>query len=394
MLIDDARLDPTITVPEAFAAPPISADDALLTGATGFVGIHLLRELLDRTDSRVWCLVRAQDADDVLRRLATTLQRYGLGTEGLADRVVPLPGDLAAPRFGLAADTWAELAARIEVIYHNGARVNHLESYAALRPANIAGTVEILRLAVDTRVKALHFVSTVSAAVGVGHTGIVTESTAITADQVPRNGYLATKWVAEQLVLAAAERGLPVAVHRPGLVAGSISSGANSADDAFWTLIRSAAHLGVAPDIESADVTLAPVDYVARALVTLATGRQPNTEIYHLVNSAPTNVGDILNTLRRSGFPVDTVSVADAAERLAGQITQHADLMRAALVADNYLNGGGDALIVDDTGTRAVLAQSGVRCPAIDAAVLQRYVDGFITAGLLPTPVADPSEVR
>ncbi|MFD4439921.1 amino acid adenylation domain-containing protein [Nocardia sp. NPDC058519] len=394
MLIADASLDPTITVPQAFPAPPTSADEVLLTGATGFVGIHLLRELLDRTASRVWCLVRAEDADDVRRRLETTLQRYGLGTEGLAERVVPVPGDLAAPRFGLSPDTWAELATRIEVIYHNGARVNHLESYASLRPANIAGTVEILRLAVDTKVKALHFVSTVSAAVGVGHTGIVTERTAITADQVPRNGYLATKWVAEQLVLAAAERGLPVAVHRPGLVAGSISSGANSADDAFWTLIRSAAHLGVAPDIESADVTLAPVDYVARALVELATGRQPNTEIYHLVNSAPTNVGDILNTLRRSGFPVETVSVADAAERLAGQIAQHADLMRAALVADNYLNGGGDALIVDDTGTRAVLDQSGVRCPAIDAAVLQRYIDGFITAGLLPTPVADRSEVR
>ncbi|MFD6103684.1 amino acid adenylation domain-containing protein [Nocardia salmonicida] len=394
MLIADARLDPTITVPEQFAAPPTSAADVLLTGATGFVGIHLLRELLDHTASRVWCLVRAEDADDVRRRLATTLQRYGLGTEGLADRVVPLPGDLAAPRFGLSPDTWAELAARVEVIYHNGARVNHLESYAALRPANIAGTVEILRLAVDTKVKALHFVSTVSAAVGVGHTGIVTEHTAITADQVPRNGYLATKWVAEQLVLAAAERGLPVAVHRPGLVAGSISTGANSTDDAFWTLIRSAAHLGVAPDIESADVTLAPVDYVARALVTLATGRQPDTEIYHLVNSAPTNVGDILNMLRHNGFPIEIVSVADAAERLAGRIAQHADLMRAALVADNYLNGGGDALIVDDTDTRAILARSDVRCPAIDAAVLQRYVDGFITAGLLSTPVADPSEAR
>ncbi|MEV0063513.1 amino acid adenylation domain-containing protein [Nocardia sp. NPDC050718] len=393
MLIADARLDPAITVPESFPVPPLAAEEVLLTGATGFVGIHLLRELLDRTTARVWCLVRADDADGVRRRLETTLQRYGLATEGLADRVVPVPGDLAAPRFGLTEDTWAELATRIEVIYHNGARVNHLESYAALRPANIAGTVEILRLAVETRVKTLHFVSTVSAAVGAGHTGVVTERTAITAAEVPRNGYLATKWVAEQLVLAAADRGLPVAVHRPGLVAGSISSGANSADDAFWTLIRSAAHLGVAPDIESADVTLAPVDYVARALVALATGRQPNTEIYHLVNSAPTNVGDILNTLRRSGFPVETVSVADAAERLAGQIAQHADLMRAALVADNYLNGGGDALIVDDTGTRAVLADYGVRCPAIDAAVLQRYVDGFITAGLLPTPLESPEAV-
>ncbi|MFC9967395.1 amino acid adenylation domain-containing protein [Nocardia ignorata] len=394
MLIADAQLDPTITVPAAFPPTPTSADEVLLTGATGFVGIHLLRELLDRTPSRVWCLVRADDTDDARRRLETALRRYGLGTDGLADRVVPVPGDLAAPRFGLATDTWAELAARIEVIYHNGARVNHLESYAALRPANVAGTVEILRLAVDTRVKALHFVSTVSAAVGVGHTGVVTEHTAITADQVPRNGYLATKWVAEQLVLAAAERGLPVAVHRPGLVAGSISSGANSADDAFWTLIRSAAHLGVAPDIESAEVTLAPVDYVARALVTLATGRQPATEIYHLVNSAPTKVGDILNTLRRTGFPIDIVPVADAAERLAGRIAQHADLMRAALVADNYLNGGGDALIVDDTGTRAVLARSGVRCPDIDGAVLQRYVDGFITEGLLPTPAEAVSRTR
>ncbi|MEV6060840.1 SDR family oxidoreductase [Nocardia asteroides] len=59
-------------------------------------------------------------------------------------------------------------------------------------PANVGGTVDILRLAVNTRVKALHCVSTVSAA-GVGHTGIVTERMTITAEQVARNGYLATK---------------------------------------------------------------------------------------------------------------------------------------------------------------------------------------------------------
>ncbi|MFC4126270.1 amino acid adenylation domain-containing protein [Nocardia rhizosphaerae] len=389
MLTADAVLDPAITVPADFPAPPIAATEVFLTGATGFVGIHLLRELLDRTSARVWCLVRAEDADAVRRRLGATLERYGLGIDGLADRVVPVPGDLAAPRFGLTPEDWTELAVRIEAIYHNGAKVNHLDSYESLRPANVAGTVEILRLAVETRVKALHFVSTVSAAVGAGHTGVVTEQSAITAAEVPRNGYLATKWVAEQLVLAAAGRGLPVAVYRPGLVAGSIGGGAISADDAFWTLIRSAAHLGVAPDIESADVTLAPVDYVAGALVVLATGRHPDSAIYHLVNSAPTNVGDILNILRRSGFPVETVSVAEAADRLAGQIAAHADLMRAALVADNYLNGGGDALLVDDTGTRAVLAASGVHCPPIDDAVLQRYIDGFITAGLLPAPVPD-----
>ncbi|MFD6391753.1 amino acid adenylation domain-containing protein [Nocardia sp. NPDC060259] len=385
-LAADACLDPAITVPAEFTPAPTDPAAVLLTGATGFVGIHLLRELLDRTSSRIWCLVRADDADGVYRRLGATLKRYGLARDGL-ERVVAVPGDLAAPRFGLTDEAWAELAERIEVIYHNGARVNHLESYATLRAANIAGTVDILRLAVATRVKTLHYVSTVSAAVATGHTGVVAEDTAITVDQVPRNGYLATKWVAEQLVVAAAERGLPVAVHRPGLVAGAIGSGAISTDDAFWTLIRSAAHLGVAPDIENADVTLAPVDYVARALVALATHRQPGGEIYHLVNSAPTGVGDILNTLRRSGFPIETVSVETAADRLTGQLSRHPDLMRAALIAENYLNGGGDALLVDDTGTRAVLAELGVRCPRIDDAVLLRYVEGFIAAGLLPTPI-------
>ncbi|MEV6360668.1 amino acid adenylation domain-containing protein [Nocardia asteroides] len=385
-LTADAELDPALTVPAEFTPAPTDPGAILLTGATGFVGIHLLRELLDRTSAHIWCLVRADDAEGVYRRLGATLERYGLDRDGL-DRVVAVPGDLAAPRFGLTDEAWTELAEHIEVIYHNGARVNHLESYATLRAANIAGTVDILRLAVDTRVKTLHYVSTVSAAVAAGHTGVVTEDTAITVDEVPRNGYLATKWVAEQLVVAAARRGLPVAVHRPGLVAGATGSGANSTDDAFWTLIRSAAHLGVAPDIEGADVTLAPVDYVARALVALAAHRQPRGEVYHLVNSAPTGVGDILNTLRRSGFPIEIVPVEVAAERLTGRLAQHADLMRAALIAENYLTGGGDALLVDDTGTRAVLAGIGVHCPRIDDTVLTRYVDGFIAAGLLPSPV-------
>lgn len=385
-LTADARLDPEIVPPERFAPAPLDAREVLLTGATGFVGIHLLRELLDRTGARIWCLVRAEDADGVRSRLRAALERYGLATDGLA-RVVPVPADLAAPRFGLGEAEWAELAERVEVIYHNGARVNHLESYATLRAANIAGTAEILRLAVDTRVKTVHYVSTVSAAVATGHTGVVTEDSRITVDQVPRNGYLATKWVAEELVVAAAERGLPVTIHRPGLVAGAIGSGAISTGDAFWTLIRSAAHLGVAPDIEDAEVTLAPVDYVARALVALATHRPARGEVHHLVNSAPTGVGDILNTLRRRGFPIETVSVEVAADRLSGRLSEHADLMRAALIAENYLNGGGDALLVDDAATRAVLAELGVRCPRIDEAVLDRYVAGFVAAGLLPAPI-------
>ncbi|MFE3544624.1 amino acid adenylation domain-containing protein [Nocardia sp. NPDC059177] len=382
----DARLDAGYTVPdhEPHALP---ARSALLTGATGFVGVHLLRELLDRTPARVWCLVRAEDTETGYQRLAATMARFGLDATDLRDRVVPLPGDLAAPRLGLSETVWAELAEQLDVIYHNGARVNHLEPYEVLRPANIGGTLEVLRLAVTARVKTLHFVSTVNAAVGIDHTGVVTEATTITAAEVPRNGYMASKWVAEQLVLAAAGRGLPVAVHRPGLVSGTTTHGTVNSDDAFWTLIRSAAHLGVAPEIGTAKVTLAPVDYVARAVVALAGARHPHGEIYHLVNREPTPVSAILDVLRDNGYPVDTVALDDAAHRLADRITDHADLLRAALIAENYLAAGGDDLIIDDAVTRTALTGTAVTCPRVDTPVLHRYITGFVTAGLLPQPV-------
>ncbi|MFF2083156.1 amino acid adenylation domain-containing protein [Nocardia sp. NPDC058176] len=383
----DAQLDP------AFAVTPTEPGDfgpaqaALLTGATGFVGIHLLRELLDRTPARVWCLVRAEDTDAAHRRIVATMDRFGLDATDVRDRVVPLPGDLAAPRLGLSEADWSTLAAEIDVIYHNGAKVNHLEPYETLRAANVGGTAEVLRLAVTTRVKTLHYVSSVSVAVGIDHRGIVAEDTMIEAAAVPRNGYLASKWVAEQLVLAAAARGLPVAVHRPGLVSGATGHGAVSSDDAFWTLIRAAAHLGIAPEIGAARVTLAPVDYVARAVVALAAARHPNTEIYHLVNQEPTPVVDILDVVRESGYPVEVIGVEDAAHRLADRISEHTDLMRAALIAENYLGGGGDALLVDDRGARAALAGTGVVCPRVDEAVLRRYIAGFVASGLLPQPV-------
>src|SRR5207245_8388674 len=107
---------------------------------------------------RVHCLVRGAD------RLRGSLHRYGLSDAGL-ERVVEVPGDLALPSFGLSPEAFRQLA-DVDVVLHNGAWVNHLEPYARLRPANVAGTGEILRLAA-ARATPVHFVSTIDTAIGV-----------------------------------------------------------------------------------------------------------------------------------------------------------------------------------------------------------------------------------
>ncbi|WP_067693205.1 non-ribosomal peptide synthetase [Nocardia jejuensis] len=385
-LISDARLDPALA-PSPELAPAGSDGDVLLTGATGFLGVHLLRELLDRTDSHVHCIVRARDHVDGLSRLATMFERYRLPAADLADRVTAIPGDLAAPSLGVTGEQFSTLAARVATIVHNGARVNHLETYSDLRPANVGGTVEVLRLATTTRLKAVHFVSTLSAALGTETNGIVLEDNDIPAAEVPAQGYIATKWVAEQLVLEAAARGIPAAVHRPGLICGAIDTGVISADDSLWTLVRTAALLGLAPDTGETAVALAPVDYVARGIVAIITDALPTGRRYHLVNTQPTRISELLAGLTRMGYVIDRVDAQQARERLLERATTSQDLARAALLLGNFADIGDSGVadvIIDDSNARKALSPLRITCPPITPAIIDSYLVHFLETGLLP----------
>jgi len=106
--------------------------EVFLTGGTGFLGAHLLSELLLRTGARVHCLVRAQDAAEGAGRMREALESRALWRDEHAERIVPVPGDLAAPRFGLSEEAFRVLAGRVDALYHNGAWVNMESSATAL----------------------------------------------------------------------------------------------------------------------------------------------------------------------------------------------------------------------------------------------------------------------
>jgi acyl carrier protein len=129
---------------EAILPPEISPSEAqalemgqvshpkhiLLTGATGFLGAFLLKELLQQTEAHIYCLVRAANRSEGLSRLQTTLEKYQLWHPAFNhSRIIPILGDLAQPLLGLAPQEFARLAAQIDTIYHNGADVNFFKSY-------------------------------------------------------------------------------------------------------------------------------------------------------------------------------------------------------------------------------------------------------------------------
>ncbi|MBA3297789.1 MAG: SDR family oxidoreductase, partial [Acidobacteria bacterium] len=118
----------------------------LLTGATGFLGAALLEELLNTSHATIVCLVRPT---------SQPVTRHD------TDRVRILTGDLSRPRFGLSDASYEELAREVDAVCHAAAAVNWVFSYAGLRPANVLGTLELLRLACRA-VAPFHFVSSLS----------------------------------------------------------------------------------------------------------------------------------------------------------------------------------------------------------------------------------------
>ncbi len=384
-----AEIDPArALLPRAPRAQP---GCVFITGATGFLGAYMLRDLLDLSSARMLCLVRAADQADGLRRIRANLEGYGLWRPGDEARVEALPGDLATPSFGLDAAGFAALAERADVVFHNGGQVNFLAPYESLEAANVGGTRDVLRLASSVRVKPVHLVSTL----GVYLTEDQLDATVSERSPAPtpagqHGGYNQSKWVAEQLALAARARGLPVALYRPARITGDSRDGTANLGDYFHSWIKGCVQLGLAPRVDGDSFDMAPVDYVSRAIVQLALGAGPADGNFHFLNPRRMSLDELLAGLRAAGHavaPTDypswrTALLAATADSRDNALASFAALFPAAERIDAREPR------FDCGATMAAVAPLGTVCPPADRALMATYLRHMQARGFLPAPAA------
>ena len=280
----------------------------LLTGATGFVGVHTLAALLQRPDAEVTCLVRPGQEGDGPARLRSALARYGLDAAALDERVQVVAGDLAAPRCGLSAPDWQRLRASTDAIIHNGAVLNFLRPYARMRATNVGSTRWLLLLAAEAGC-GLSYVSSIMSVVPRESVDRPFPARLLEADPPPpfatlESGYVRTKWVAERLVERAAAAGVTANILRVGVVVGPPGSSEAPDDQAQQRFATASLACGLLPTPGGA-VDLVPVDFVGAAIAALA--RQRATGVFHLSNPAPLRGEDLAAMIAAHRLPLTVV---------------------------------------------------------------------------------------
>jgi len=402
----DAELDPAIR-PESTELGDLSDPRAVvLTGANGFLGAFLLRELLDRTRATVHCLVRANNAAEARERLLDNLADLRLGDlpAGVAERIVAVPGDLAEPSWGLSEREFRALAEVAEAVHHCGAWVNFTYPYRTLKPANVGGTVEALRLAALGRAKPVHFVSTLSVFAPPSFTpeGLGLEDAPLASFRELDGGYPQTKWVAEKLVRLARERGIRTVVYRPGLVSGDTRTGVGNLRDLLWAFLKGCLQMEAAPDL-ALPFDPVPADWLGRAIVHLSRQRSSLDRAFHFFHPDPIPWRQVFEHARSHGWPLDLLpgrewdrrltAVLESAEgnALAPFRPMLRERLRAAAAAPETPETAAAhrPLRFDARNTWSALAGSGLAVPPLDAALLARYFSWFVECGFLAAPAAE-----
>jgi NAD(P)-dependent dehydrogenase (short-subunit alcohol dehydrogenase family) len=346
-----------------------------VTGATGFIGRHLVQVLLDRHEGDVHVLVREGSTERLEELVA------GWGHPG---RVKPVIGDLAAPRLGLDDDALAALkGARIDHLFHLAAIYDMTAPEDRNELLNVGGTANVIGLANRLEVGTFHHVSSIAVA-GL-YKGLFREDHFDQGQKLP-SPYHRTKFESEKLVRETLT--VPWRVYRPAIVVGSSKTGEMDKVDGpyyFFKLIQKLRHF--VPEWvplagpELGWTNLVPVDYVAEAMDHIAHQPDLDGQAFHLTDTrGGIRSGEALNTFSRAAHAPQMAlridkKLTDALPKGIGsmllQLPALKGVRRAILddlhIPESVVEHVGLTAQFDTRDTERALRGSGIELPELDS---------------------------
>lgn len=357
----------------------------LLTGAGGFFGIYLLKELLKKTQAKIYCLIRKGEFESAPARLIKAINEYDLSNDVQLSnrRIVIIEADISNDAFGLSTQQYQSLSEKIDTIYHCGAQVNTMASYTHLRNSNVQGTIEIIKFATKSVDKAIHYISTLSSAVKLDRDGCYSEEFPDSDVHNLVGGYPITKWVSERLLTQVKNRGLPVTIYRLGHILGQMDTGMTSLNNSLLYFIKGCLQLGLAPNWKE-NITFLPVDFASQAVIDISFYHPKMSAVYHLDHPYGIMWTDLVAWLQNYGYSINLCSHRHWRDKLSSISTDNAlyPFLPQYLAEENPP----ETPSTNVEHAMSVLKEINLSFPEITDQLLHIYFNYLCQTEFLPTP--------
>ena len=370
----------------------------LLTGSTGYLGIHLLDTLLQTTNAVVYCMIRGKNIQEAESKLLSKLDFYFNDKHGkiLSKRINVIKGDITIPNLGLSEIAYKEIGEKIDTVIHSAADVQHSGDYRKISDINVEGTRYMARFTFEFG-KIMHYISTLSVSGDyvVRHNEkkpLFTENDFYIGQNYLEQVYVRSKFEAENFLFFEMEKGLNASIYRIGNLSERYSDGKfqlNIRRNLIHNIIKSILESGVFPSqIFNEEIEFTPVDFCAQAVVEFSQCKGSLGKVFHLFNYKYRKIGEILRVMSEIlGRKIDIIenpTFKDYVEYVSKK-SNNSDVLDVIKKDFNFEKIFSDeyrANINCDL-TKCYLNQIGFDWPEIDGEYLEKIINNWIKRGFI-----------
>jgi len=365
-------------------------NNVLLIGATGFLGAHILEQLILSNANKIYCIVRAKSSMEPEERLKKNMEFY-FGDKYnhlLGNKIIVIDGDITNSKLGQKDDELETLAKEIDVVIHTAAIVKHYGDFKNFNDTNVIGTVNVAEFCKKFN-KKLYYISTLSVSGNIvkeqeNEDIIEFRENQLYIGQDLNNVYIYTKFEAEKKILEKILAGLDACILRVGNITNRYSDGKfqiNVSENAFINRLKSILRLGVIQEKFSEHLLeFTPVDCCADAIVKIIENN-PEFTILHLFNHNFIGIDRVIKKLNSLNEPIrevtddefrNKINYALKDQNLKNEINGIiTDLDESKLL--NLIN----TVIPNCELTQNYLENIGFKWPIIDEKYIEKYIEYF-----------------
>ena len=294
---------------------PRKYETILLTGATGYLGMHVLKELLENTNSKILCLVRKKDGIKVLNRIYELYEFYFNKTP-CAERLTVLEADVTHNLFELPLLEYNNILNNTDLVINTVANVRYYGDYDIFKSTNVDSVKELIKFCLKGNIPLIH-ISTL----GVSGNYLVkqdndlstfTENDFYIGQHYTENVYIRTKFEAECEIYKNIENGLKASIMRVGNLTGRYSDGhfqKNIENNSFYNILRTVLTFKIVPkQMSDQSLEFTPVDLCAKSLVSLILNADIENKVFHLFNHNLISFFDLITYFIDLGYDIKLIN--------------------------------------------------------------------------------------